>query len=264
MPRAKKHTPLIDDYHLLSYDVLDSTNEEAKRLAEGGASGGAVIWAKRQTHGKGRMGRDWVSDDGNLYLSFLLCPEYGLEKASQLPFITAVAAWQAISAVLDDITRLSCKWPNDLLIDGKKVGGILLESFKCWSDQGDGSKERQWVIIGMGVNIDNFPEDTMYPATCLKACGVELVSAKIILTRFIHHFINLYDDWNKNGFEKVFIAWNKLAHGQGEQITVEMSQESKTGVLQGINETGQLILAQDDGTTEFINAGDVFFTPEDA
>ena len=120
---------LLNDYHLLSFDELDSTNEEAKRLAKGGGHHGAVIWAKRQTAGKGRLGRTWVSSQGNLYVSILLQPEKPLKELGQLSFVAAVAAIEALDALLPPGKRLQCKWPNDILLSGKKVGGILLESF---------------------------------------------------------------------------------------------------------------------------------------
>src|SRR6185369_15125350 len=122
---------LLNDYHLLSYDELDSTNEEAKRLAEGGGAHGAVIWAKRQTEGRGRMGRLWVSAEGNLFCSILLNPQCEQEICAQLSFVAAVAAAEALNSIIpDDEEKISCKWPNDILLGSKKIGGILLESFE--------------------------------------------------------------------------------------------------------------------------------------
>src|ERR1700684_3670193 len=104
---------LLNDYHLLSYDELDSTNEEARRLAEGGAAHGAVIWAKRQTAGRGRMGRLWVSAEGNLFCSLLLNPRCNLETAAQLSFVTAVATIDALRSIIpEEEENIHCKWPN--------------------------------------------------------------------------------------------------------------------------------------------------------
>src|SRR5271154_795990 len=124
--KPKTNSNLLNDYHLLSFDALDSTNEEARRLANGGGCHGAVIWAKRQTEGKGRLGRVWISSEGNLFVSVLLQPDKPLKEFSQLSFVTAVAALEALEALIPEGRKLTCKWPNDILIDGRKLGGILL------------------------------------------------------------------------------------------------------------------------------------------
>ena len=110
--KAQPHSPLIESYHLLSYDTIDSTNEEARRLAEGGGSHGAVIWAKRQTAGRGRMGREWISAEGNLYVSVLLRPEMPLALCSQLSFVAAVAAAETVEGIVPQPKDIACKWPN--------------------------------------------------------------------------------------------------------------------------------------------------------
>ena len=165
----KQQSNLLNDYHLLSFDALDSTNEEAKRLARGGGCRGAVIWAKKQSEGKGRMGRSWVSSEGNLFVSVLLQPEKPLKEFAQLSFVTAVAVIESLEALLAEGHALQCKWPNDILLNGRKLGGILLESFQT----GEGSQP--WVVVGVGVNVDSYPPRTEFPATCLKEAGVELV-----------------------------------------------------------------------------------------
>ena len=149
---------LLNDYHLLSYDVLDSTNEEAKRLAGGGASHGAVIWAREQTAGKGRMGREWESLEGNLFVSVLLSPECELPECSQLSFVAAVAASDTLLPIIPNEGQVECKWPNDILLEGKKLGGILLESFTTMDESGE---DRQWVVVGVGINVDSYPEEVI-------------------------------------------------------------------------------------------------------
>ncbi len=253
--KAIQHN-LLDDYHLLSYDVLDSTNEEAKRLAGGGASHGAVIWAKRQTVGKGRMGREWASPEGNLYVSVLLCPPCQLQECSQLSFVAAVAALHTVEPIISDGGAVECKWPNDILHDGKKLGGILLESFTTLDEYG---KDKQWVVVGIGLNIDSFPEHTPFPATCLRASGVEIISAKIVLSRFVYNFIHTYDSWQKNGFDTIRAQWTESAYRLGHPTEVAMGDTHFSGTFQGIDTQGRMLLQLSSGEIKTITAGDVLF-----
>lgn len=260
MARSKKTYHLVNDYHLLAYECVDSTNEEAKRLAEGGAAHGAVIWAKEQTSGRGRLGREWVSKPGNLYLSLLLAPDCKLADAAQLSFVAGVAAVEALQPLLPSGGKFRCKWPNDVLYGDKKVGGILLESFTTQPEDGKG-KTKQWVVVGLGVNIDSHPADTLYPATCLKEAGVELVSAKIVLTRFVESFMEFYDTWVKEGFAPVRTNWLNLAYGVGKSVKVSNADEVIEGIFGGMSESGEMLVTNKDGSQTAINSGDVFFNP---
>lgn len=247
---------LMNDYHLLSYDVLDSTNDEARRLAEGGGSHGAVVWARRQTAGRGRMGREWVSADGNLFVSMLLSPDKPLEKCAQLSFVTALALIETLDGIVPETKDLTCKWPNDVLYKGKKIAGILLESFTAMNPFG---REVTWIIVGVGVNIDSYPEHVLFPAACLRDAGVEIISAKIVLSRFLSHFMAQYDLWAKRGFAPVQKAWAKRAYGIGCDTEVMIGDEEICGVFEGIDASGQLLLRNADGKRISILAGDVFF-----
>lgn len=255
-PKKKFHSNLLNDYHLLSFDSLDSTNEEAKRLAKGGGSHGAVIWAKKQSGGKGRLGREWQSAEGNLFVSVLLHPQKPIEELAQLSFVTAVAAHEAIAPLLPPSSKLQCKWPNDILLDGKKMGGILLESFRAEGVQ------QPWVVAGLGINVDSHPARTEFPATCLKDAGVELVSAKIILSRFVHHFIERYDEWSEKGFSPCRKQWMSVAWGLKERLVARLPEGEVEGVFDTIDTSGSLTLLTKGGKKQHIHAGDIF--PVDA
>jgi BirA family transcriptional regulator, biotin operon repressor / biotin---[acetyl-CoA-carboxylase] ligase len=251
--QKKKLLPnLLNDYHLLSFDSLDSTNEEAKRLAKGGGSHGAVIWAKSQSEGKGRLGRNWLSAEGNLFVSVLLQPQKPLSELSQLSFVAAVATLEAIAPMLEDKSTLKTKWPNDILLSDRKLGGILLESFRT-----EGS-DLPWVIVGLGINIDSYPPRTEFPATCLKDAGVELVSAKIILSRFIHHFIECYNEWNNKGFTNLRKDWMANAWNLKQRITARLESGEVQGIFDGIDASGNLVLITDNNKKQVIHAGDVY------
>ena len=246
---------LLNDYHLLTYDVLDSTNAEARRLAGGGASHGAVIWAKKQTAGRGRMNRDWVSAEGNLFVTVLLSPNRPLAECSQLSFVASLAVAETLEAIVPNPESITCKWPNDVLVAGKKISGILLESFT--------TKElvtsRQWIAVGVGINVDSFPEHVMFPATCLRDAGVELISAKIVLSRFIHNFIHCYDIWASKGFVAIEREWKKRAHHINKPVEVIVGEEQIEGTFVGIDAEGRLLLKGKKKEVTAITAGDVFF-----
>lgn len=243
---------LLNDYHLLSFDTLDSTNEEAKRLARGGGCHGAVIWARQQTGGKGRLGRQWISSEGNLFVSVLLQPEKPVAELAQLSFVAAVSVIGALSDMFPESSRLSCKWPNDILLDDRKLCGILLESFETPEGKGP------WVVVGVGVNVESFPQSTEFPATCLKEAGVELISAKIILSRFIHHFIESYNIWNAKGFAPIRKKWQSAAWGVGEKLVARLPDGNIEGIFQGIDTGGSLQLKLKSGKVQLVHAGDVF------
>jgi BirA family transcriptional regulator, biotin operon repressor / biotin---[acetyl-CoA-carboxylase] ligase len=251
-PKPKPTSNLLNDYHLLSFDSLDSTNEEGKRLAKGGGCHGAVIWAKHQSEGRGRMGRSWVSADGNLFVSVLLQPEKPIQELGQLSFVAAISVIESLEALLPPGNKLQCKWPNDVLLNDKKLGGILLESFQA------GDSDKPWVVVGIGVNVDNFPPRTEFPATCLKDAGVELVSAKIILSRFIHHFIDCYNTWNEKGFTPMRKKWSAVAWGLETRICARLPDGNIEGICQGIDGNGSLELKLDNGKKHLVHAGDVF------
>lgn len=257
MTRHTKRYSLLSDYHLLSYDALDSTNEEAKRLAQGGASHGAVVWARRQTHGKGRAGREWVSEPGNLFVSFLLSPKCDLKEAAQLSFVASVAVAGALAQVLPAASKLSLKWPNDILLGDKKLGGILLESFTTPSEKPKG-KPKTWIVVGVGVNVDSAPDGVALPAACLKESGVELISAKIVLVRLINHFIAQYNLWQEEGFAPVRKAWLARAGHLGKKIEVKLGEEIVKGTFEGIGKDGALEIASR-GKKRSVYAGEVFF-----
>jgi len=259
-PRSK--ATLLEDFHLLSYDSLDSTNEEARRLAEGGASHGAVIWAKKQTDGRGRQGREWVSNEGNLFVSILLSPDCDLVAAAQLSFVAGISVLDTLQPIIDDAGALTCKWPNDIMLNDRKLGGILLESFRTVSNEPGHNKTTQWVTVGIGLNIDSCPDNTDIPAAFLKEAGVEIVSAKIVLSRFVHHFIQRYDQWANKGFSTIRRDWLKHAWRLGEEIQVRAGNQKVTGLFDGIDPQGQLLLKDKSRKKLTLSAGDVFFEEE--
>jgi BirA family biotin operon repressor/biotin-[acetyl-CoA-carboxylase] ligase len=237
-------------FRLIAYEAIGSTNDEAKRLARDGAGEGLIVWARTQTAGRGRRGRVWVSPSGNLYFSLVLRPQCRVADAPQLGFVAAVALAGAIGELAPDI-ELRCKWPNDLLANGKKISGILLETEMIAGDLPD------FVVIGIGVNLTASPRDIAYPATSLAAEGVAGVVPEVMLARFVEHFAGWRALWRDEGFGPIRDAWLKQAAGLGEPTEVRLERETLVGHFIDLDGDGTLVLGMPSGNRR-IAAGDIF------
>lgn len=241
-------------YRLVAHEIIGSTNEEACRLAREGAGDRTAVWALRQTAGRGRRGRGWHSPEGNLYCSLILRPQSRAAEAAQLTFVAAVALGQAVDGLLPDGADLRYKWPNDLLLGGRKLAGILLES------AGAGTGFVDWLVVGVGLNIARHPEATEgFPATSLQAAGAAPAGPDEILQRFLGHFDGWYERWSRDGIGPAREAWLARAARIGEDIEVRLPDRTLHGRFVGLDAGGALILGLPDGTRTTVAAGDVFF-----
>lgn len=241
-------------YSLVALDSVDSTNAEALRQARTGAPDGTLVWALEQTAGRGRRGRAWASPRGNLYLSLVLRPEAELATASQLGFAAALALVEALGSLAPPLLEVTVKWPNDVLVNGRKAAGILLES----QTAPDGGLEA--LILGVGVNIEHYPEDTPFPATSLRAEGAGGdITPAMLLEAFARHFQSWVNRWLDDGFGPVRRTWLAWASGLGEAIEVRLPNATRRGRFRDLDAQGQLVLETADGRTERISVGDVFF-----
>jgi len=239
--------------HISSVRETESTNLLAFRLAEDSAQEGTVVIAEAQTGGKGRLGRQWASPPGvNLYCSVILRPPMSPVKAPQLTFLSAVAVARAI----EEVTRLQpkIKWPNDILLDGKKVAGLLNEM----SAETD---TIHCVVLGIGVNInmlrEQFPSDLRQPATSLfLEQGVSV--NRVDFTRALLTSLDvLYDDYLCLGFPAIREEWLSRSTVQGRRVRVSFGNRETEGVVTGVDNDGALLLAREDGAAERVLAGDV-------
>jgi BirA family biotin operon repressor/biotin-[acetyl-CoA-carboxylase] ligase len=236
---------------LLTYDRLASTNDEAKRLAREGAEEGTAVWAREQSAGRGRHGRQWIGIPGNLFASFILRPNCPPAAASQIGFVAALALGDAVGASAPTLAGLSCKWPNDVLLNGRKFAGILLESEARMSEALD------WLILGVGVNVVAHPTETEYPTTSLREEGYLVLDAAGLLESFARHFLDWYETWQDDGFAPIRNAWLPRAAGIGEAIVVRLDRQRIEGRFLGIEADGALALETSAGARR-IAAGDVF------
>lgn len=231
------------------YDLLPSTNAEARRrIATAQAMDGWIV-ARAQSAGRGRRGRTWISEEGNLFASRILEPRMPAFRAPELSFVASLATFDAVSAHLPLASAtVTCKWPNDILINRRKVAGLLLES--------EGASG--WVVVGIGVNVTSAPMDVEFPATSLHEHGSRAVALDI-LKSLASTFEHWYAIWREAGFAPIRDAWRQRAAGLGEAIRVRLETREFTGTFMDIDETGALLVRLSEGTIERVAAGDVFF-----
>lgn len=208
-----------------------------------------MVIADRQEQGRGRLGRVWISKPGNLYASLALRNPCEIGTAFQLGFVAALVIRHSLSAI--GARSLSLKWPNDVLLDGAKISGILIEGSKL----ADGSFA---CVIGTGINLADHPSDTPYPATDL-ACEGIAISVDAFLPSYLRAWDEMLERFDGGrGFDRIRADWLVHAKGLGEGITVRGRDESRIGIFTGLDEDGRLLLDENGQVTPVV-AGDVSF-----
>jgi BirA family biotin operon repressor/biotin-[acetyl-CoA-carboxylase] ligase len=223
-----------------------STNDDLAALARGGAPEGSWLRAQRQTSGRGRQGREWTSAPGNLHASTLVRLRPGDPPAATLALVAAVALQEVAQAYVED-AQVRIKWPNDLLSGGAKLSGILLERLE------------DSVIIGFGVNLDQFPADTVLPSTSIRALSGSTPPVEDFLEELATSFAGWLSRWRSEGIGPVRARWLEKAHPPGTALsTVTASGAWVEGLFEGLEEDGALRLRLADGSSRVVHAGDVF------
>jgi len=241
------------DIAIVFYDTIGSTNAEALKRAQSGEEGPLFIVAERQTAGRGRRGRRWVSEPGNLYATLLIVDPAPASATPQICFVAALALYDAVLDRCSGLvpTRLKLKWPNDLLLDGAKVSGILVEGMAL-------SDNRMATVVGFGVNCKHHPDDMPSPANDFVQAGFDL-SPRSLLESLAEHWILRAKEWNRGeGFAAIRSAWILRASGIGSSIEVRLPDRNLNGTFETIDEQGALVLRRNNGAREMITVGDVF------
>ncbi len=241
-------------YRHIALGDVGSTNEEALARVQAGDPGRLWITAERQIQGRGRRGRSWVSEPGNLYASLLLVDPAPPAELSTLPLVAALGVYETLRPLFARTPQaLAIKWPNDLLVDGAKINGILLES----ETLADG---RLAVVIGCGINCSHHPGETLYPATDLKTCGFD-VSPSLLFPQLATAMAGVLDRWNRGlGFTDIRQSWLLAARGVGDAVRVNLGDRSIEGRFVDLDARGVLLLEDGTGEIQRISAGDLFFS----
>ena len=229
---------LPDGWTLVALQSVGSTNDEAARLAEGGAPEGTVVWSREQTGGRGRRGRHWASPIGNLYCSTILRPACSAARAAELGFVAALAVADIVPAGRD----VRVKWPNDVIVDGGKLAGILPESAI-----GAGG-EVEHVVMGIGVNVGFAPRlaDMRYPGAALGG------SVEEALEKLTASLAARLVQWRNEGFEAVRAAWLAKAGPLGLEVDVKLGEELVRGRFAGMDRDGALLLETPAGPRKIV------------
>jgi BirA family biotin operon repressor/biotin-[acetyl-CoA-carboxylase] ligase len=239
-------------YRHIALEEVGSTNAYALELARAGEGGNLWVTAVRQSAGKGRRGRQWVSEPGNLYASLLLVDPAPVSRLGTLPLAAALGVYRALRPYFSRHPQaLSIKWPNDILVDGHKICGILLESETL-------PVGHVAVVIGCGINCSTHPENPLYPTTDLAACGIEAGPDDVFPSLAIE-MARVLTEWDRGkGFADIREAWLLAAGGKGGPVTVRWQEGEATGLFEDIDRDGYLLLNVGD-KRQRISTGDLFF-----
>jgi BirA family biotin operon repressor/biotin-[acetyl-CoA-carboxylase] ligase len=237
-------------------DTIDSTQKLALQLAENGASEGTIVLAEEQTAGRGRMARKWYSPKyTTISMSMLIRPDLPLSRAPQFTLIAAVA----VALAIEEVTNLSpeIKWPNDLLINGKKVTGILTEL------QAEGNQIRS-MIIGIGINVNQKKSEMdpqiNQPATSLFIESERSISRDYLVAMILHNFEKFYDLYVQEGFNPIKLIWESYSVSIGKTVKAKTSKGDIIGKALGITKEGVLQLEDSDGMIHSIYSADIEIT----
>jgi BirA family transcriptional regulator, biotin operon repressor / biotin---[acetyl-CoA-carboxylase] ligase len=230
---------LPDGWTLVALDTVGSTNDEAAQLADAGAPEGTVVWSREQTGGRGRRGRVWASPVGNLYTSTILRPDCPAQRAAELGFAAALAVADIVPAGRE----VRVKWPNDVLVDGGKIAGILLESAIGQTGQ------VQHVVAGIGVNVGFAPQlpEMRYPGSALGG------SVEAALEKLTAALAARLAEWRREGFETVRAAWLAKAGPLGAEVDVKLGEGLVRGRFAGLDREGALLLDTATGPRKIVS-----------
>lgn len=238
------------DWQIETFAVTTSTQDEVKDRALEGADEGLVIQALTQSSGRGRQGNNWVSPMGNLYMSALLRPLCTADMAGQISFVVALAVSAAMDEFIVEGHKKTLKWPNDILIDGKKAAGILLETEL--SPKGLVGH----LAIGIGVNVLSAPDGCV---ALKEVSGDNRLAVHPFRDQVLHYLDTYYTVWKAEGFAPIRKAWLAQAHAMGHKLTARLPNREEKGIFRDIDDAGGLILEISENKQIVIRAGEIYF-----
>jgi BirA family biotin operon repressor/biotin-[acetyl-CoA-carboxylase] ligase len=237
------------------FEEITSTNDAAREAALAGEPDGRWFLARRQTAGRGRQGRSWQSPAGNFHGSLLLRTDRDLAEAASLSLVAALAVAEAVHVLGGGRLVPRLKWPNDILLGGAKLAGILLE--------GGRAATGSWVVIGIGINLAHHPLDIRYPATSLAKVGLEVAPADFLGT-LRQPLARRIGAWRTGGFAVVRRAWLDAALGLGSEVALRVGEFEHRGRFADLGADGSILIENRMGCLERFTAGELFFALQEA
>ena len=230
-------------FHVLHYDTIGSTNDEVRRLAAQGAAHGTVVHADEQKSGRGRLARTWFSPPGNLYMSVLLRLDVPPARCAELSFVAAVAVADAVMQLLPKQAEIVVKWPNDVLVGGGKISGILLEQID------------DVIVVGIGLNVLLAPSTAGYKTATIAASGgiASVDGARDLLLVALEQHLTT---WLEDGFAPIRDIWLARSYPIGAKLRVGVQGRTVEGAFAGMGMDGALLLDTPEGQRRIV-AGDV-------
>ena len=241
---------IYKDYTILHYEALDSTNDKAQELAKQGLKmNKTVVISDIQNKGRGRNNRKWESYPGNLFASIILFLNNKQKNIHELSFLIAIAINEAIRCELKNSKiKIENKWPNDIVVDSKKISGTLIESqFQ--------NNEILYNIVGVGINIKNKPLETIFPACCINDFSKE-ISVENILQNFLDNLDKFLLQWQNFGFLPIRNKWLENAWNINKEVSIITQSKKITGIFENIDSEGNIEIKSQDGLIK-LNIGDV-------
>lgn len=233
-----------------THERVPSTQDMIRELAEAGAEEGQVVQASQQIAGRGRHGRVWESEDGNLFFSLLLRPNCQAKDIGPLALIAGLSLAETLMGYLDhEQAEIVLKWPNDVLLNDKKCAGILLETELLASGRVSAA------ILGLGVNIKSAPEDI---GAAVEEFSSRALSAEMVRDSFLQIFGAHYTHWQEKGFDDLRERWLAYAHSKDTPINVKIGEQLESGSFHDIDAQGNLRMVTDQGQMKSITAGEVY------
>ena len=247
------NTKIIGKKDIAYFHEIDSTNTKAMALADGGAAEGTIVVAEKQTMGRGRRGRSWLSPEGDgIYASLVLRPDMSPSRAPRITLMTAVAIAEALLSLVR--IDLKIKWPNDILVNGRKLAGILTEISADMDSV-------NYIVVGLGINVNtspgHFSEELRNQATSIYIETGEKLSRTRLVRTWLRQFEKYYEMFKKNDFAPIMHRWKQLSGFIGQKIMVDMVGQKHVGEVADIDEDGVLILKDDQGRSIRIFSGDI-------
>ena len=228
----------FEGFYIYHYREVSSTNTVALDLIDHGISNEAIVIADKQTNGRGRIGKRWISPIGNFYASLIIS-----QATAEFVFIAALAIGNTLLSFIDNLS-IQYKWPNDIMVDKKKISGILLEK----------KSNSQWLVIGVGINILSAP---LLETASISEYG-KSISSIDLLKEIVINFNILRNLWQSYGFYVIQEMWLKRALNLNERISIKLIDKIYYGIFVGIDEYGRLILQQKEKSLVYFNTGELF------